>query len=425
MKILFIILILLISISGYSQFRKHFKKKTCRIDYFHSGSAQEEHYEVDRIVIEPFYSGTRDKLIDPFDYGNYKFHVVDSATGELLYSRGYSSLFLEYRSTEEAKTECGNYPESVTFPLPKNTVRVDFYSRGKDQVWEKKHETFVNPDDPAIVDNRKKKRLRYEGFKVHYSGNPKKKLDIVFLPEGYTSSEMEKYFQDCEKFKDYLLECEPYTSYRDEINIWGVMAPSEEPGTDLPGDSIWKNTLLNTNFYTFGSERYLTTDDYTSVMDVASCAPSDAIVILVNHPKYGGGGIYNFWCVTTTDDKNAAFLLVHEFGHSFAGLGDEYYTSDVAVQDFYDLTKEPWEPNLTTMVDFDSKWRSMLPPGTPVPTPASKDFEGRTGVFEGGGYAAKGIFRPYMDCTMNVIKYDNFCPVCRGAIGEMIEFYLD
>jgi hypothetical protein len=158
-------------------------------------------------------------------------------------------------------------------------------------------------------------------------------------------------------------------------------------------------------------------------MDVAACAPADAIVIMVNHPKYGGGGIYNFYCVATTDDRASDFLLIHEFGHSFAGLGDEYYTSDVAVQDFYDLSVEPWEPNLTTLVDFNTKWKEMLPEGTPIPTPDNESYKGKLGVFEGGGYAAKGVYRPYLNCTMKDVIYDNFCPVCKKAIEERIEFY--
>lgn len=423
MKYPALILLLLLSYQINAQFGKYFRNKTCRIDYFHSGDAKEEYYETDMIFMHPKWDGPKDNLIDPFGYGSYKFEIYDSVTGKLIYSKGYSSLFHEYRTTEEAKTQWGRYPESITFPFPKNTVKIEFHSREKDLVWHKKHTLFFNPDDKDSYEKTRKRDLPYDNFKVHRSGNPKKRLDIVFLPEGYTEDQMIKFRNDCGRFAQYLLAASPYDDHLDDINIWGVLAPSEEEGTDLPGDSVWKETVLNSNFYTFGSERYLTTDDYHSVMDAAACAPADAIVILVNHKKYGGGGIFNFYCVATVDDNSSDFLLIHEFGHSFAGLGDEYYTSDVAYQDFYDLDVEPWEPNITTLVDFETKWKDMLPEGLPIPTPANEEYEGKVGVFEGGGYVAKGVYRPYLNCTMKDVIYDNFCPVCKQAIEKMIGFY--
>lgn len=423
MKYLVLLPLLLLSVYSEAQFAKYFKNKTCRLDYFHSGDAVKEFFGIEAFSMEPGWDGPKDNLVDPFDYGSYRFMVYDSATEVLIYSRGYSTLFHEYRTTEEAKTQSASYPETILFPFPRKTVKIEFHSREKDLVWKKKQEVFFNPDDNKEFVKVRKRALPYENFKVHYSGNPKKKLDIVFLPEGYTADQMIKFRNDCGRFAQYLLAASPYDDHLDDINIWGVLAPSEEEGTDLPGDSVWKNTVLNTNFYTFGSERYLTTDDFHAVMDAAACAPSDFTVILVNHDKYGGGGIYNFYCVATADNGTSDFLLVHEFGHSFAGLGDEYYTSDVAYQDFYDLTVEPWEPNITTLVDFGTKWEGLLPQGTPVPTPATEEYKGKLGVFEGGGYVAKGVYRPYLNCTMKDVIYDNFCPVCKRAIEEMIEVY--
>jgi len=357
-----IALLFILSLSGgaHAQFSKYFTKKhTCRIDYYHSGSAEVEYYMLDEIIKEDMWAGSRKNLLDVFDYGNYKFMVHDSVTDKLLYSRGYSTLFLEYRSTEEAKTQCGNYPESVLFPFPKETVRVDFYSRDKSLIWTKQFEVFVNPDDPDIRDRND---YFYNKVLIHKAGNPKKKVDLVFLPDGYTGDQMEKFKQDCNRFAEYLFTTRPYDDLKKKINIWAVLAPSEEEGTDIAGDSIFKNTLLNTNFYTFGSERYLTTPDYKMVRNVAANAPSDHVVILVNHEKYGGGGIYNFWSISTVDNANSGFVFTHEFGHGFMGLGDEYYSSEVAVQDFYKLDVEPWEPNITTMVNFDKKWQDMLQP---------------------------------------------------------------
>ncbi len=420
MKYLFLCLLMFSIITVSAQFNKHFKNKTCRIDYYHSGDHDDEYYVLDKIIREPKWSGSKVNLVDTFDFGQYKFMVYDSATNELLYSRGYSTLFNEYQATQEAKTQAGNFAESIVFPFPKKIVRVDLYSRNKDMEWEKQYEVFADPKNPDI---KQKNNHSYKKFKIHKSGNPNKKFDLVILPEGYTAGQMEKFRADAKRFTGYLLNTDPYKFYSDKINVWGVLAASEEEGTDLPGDSVWKKTLLNSNFYTFGSERYLTTADYFTVRDVASNAPNDQIFILVNHEKYGGGGIYNFYSVATSDNETSDFLMIHEFGHAFAGLGDEYYTSDVAVEDFYNLDKEPWEPNLTSLVDFDSKWKDMLKPGTPVPTPVTDEYQGQVGVFEGGGYVAEGIYRPYLGCTMNVVKFDNFCPVCKRAIRRMIEFY--
>lgn len=421
MKSFFIILMILAANVSFGQFSKYFKKNmSCRIDYYHSGDIENEYYMLDEIIKEGKWYGSRKNLTDDFDYGYYKFMVYDSAAGNLIYSKGYSTLFLEYRSTEEAKSQCGNYPESVVFPFPKKTVRVDFYSRGKDLVWKKQFEVFVNPNDPEIIE---KNDHFYKNTAIHKAGNPKKKLDLVFLPDGYTVEQMDKFIDDCKRFTNYLFATDPYSQNTGKINTWAVLAPSEESGTDIAGDSIFRNTLLNTNFYTFGSERYLTTDDFKMVRNVAANAPNDHIIILVNHDKYGGGGIYNFWSITTVDNVVSDFVFTHELGHGFFGLGDEYYADEVAVQDFYNIEKEPWEPNLTTLVDFDSKWKDMLPSNTPIPTPADDDHKGKTGVYEGGGYMTKGVYRPYINCSMNVVIRNNFCPVCRQSIQKMIDYY--
>jgi len=201
------------------------------------------------------------------------------------------------------------------------------------------------------------------------------------------------------------------------------MAPSEESGTDIPTDSVFKNTLLGAGFNTLNTERYLMATDFKIVRDVASAVPYDQIVIMVNSPQYGGGGIYNFYAISTVDNIYSGFVFTHEFGHSFAGLGDEYSDSGSAAGILYLENAEPWEPNITTLADFESKWKDMLPEGTPVPTPATEEFKGKLGVFEGAGYQAKGAYKPYLDCSMNMIRFNNFCPVCQRAMRGMISFY--
>jgi hypothetical protein len=422
MKKIILLILLALTIGAQAQFKDHFKNKTLRIDYIHSGNSVEEDYELDTLYTEKYWGGSKTNLIDKFNYGNYKFEVYDAETNKLLYSRAYSSLFREWQATPEAEGNYKAFDETIVLPYPKSPVNISFYSRNKDLSWDKE---FILPLNPKIRDVKKNKQNKFRKSKIHYSGKPNDKLDIVIIAEGYTEEEMEKFKNDCERFKGYILESEPYKQNKDKINIWAVNSISEESGTDLPGDDIWKNTVVGTNFYTFGSERYLTTEDMKSVRDVAANAPYDQIFILVNHEKYGGGGIYNYYSLGTSDNPAGDFLFQHEFGHAFAGLADEYYTSDVAVEDFYPLDVEPWEPNISTLVDFNSKWQNMIRVDTPVPTPATEEFEYTIGVYEGGGYVAKGVFRPYIDCTMKSVKYDAFCPVCKRAIQRMIDFYAE
>jgi len=216
---------------------------------------------------------------------------------------------------------------------------------------------------------------------------------------------------------------EPFTSYRDRINIWAVEAVSMESGTDVPGENIYVNTALNSNFYTFDLDRYLTTTDIKAVNDYAAVVPHDNIVVLINSPRYGGGGVYNYYSGTTADHPLSPKVFAHEFGHGLAGLADEYYSSEVAYDEFYPLDVEPWEPNITTLVNFNHKWKDMIPEGVPVPTPAEEKYSNLTGLFEGGGYSAKGIYRPEMECRMKSNGPKGFCSVCRAAITDMLDFY--
>jgi len=420
MRLIITFFLLALTLASNAQFGKYFKNKTLRFDYYHSGNYEDEYVMADEMILEGKWAGSKKNLIDPFDYGSNKVMVYDSATDKLIYTRQFSSLFIEYQATEEAKSQCGNFPESFLMPLPKKTVRIEYLSRGKNMVWVSRFEGFINlkKDDLKTRTN-----AVYPVETILKSGNPKKKLDLVFLPEGYTESEMPKFLNDCSRFASYLFETDPYGQYKKDLNIRAVMAPSAESGTDIPGDSISRNTLLNSNFYTFGSDRYLTTSDFKIVRDVAANAPYDQIIILVNHERYGGGGVYNFYAISTVDDKNSGFVFTHEFGHSFAGLGDEYKGSGSNDEDIYSSEFEPWEPNITTLANFDSKWKDLLPENTLAPTPATDEWKGKVGVFEGAGYMQKGVYRPYLDCSMNVIKFNNFCPVCQGAIGRMIEYY--
>lgn len=414
--------ILLISNPVFPQinFDQYFENKTLRLDYYHTGNSSEDSYSIDELIEEPFWGGSKTNLIDKFNYGKYKVVVKDHDSGKEIYSRTYATLFSEWQTTDEAKQTIKSFSETVVFPYPKENVIVEFYSRDKKNILQKKFEYIVNPNSYFVKTER---TLEYENFEVLKSNSSNKAVDIVIIPDGYTMDEMDKFKEDCKKFAGYLFNASPYKENEDKFNIWGIEAPSKESGTDIPADNIWKNTITNTRFYTFDLDRYLMTSDNKTLRNIASNAPYDQIFILVNTNKYGGGAIFNHYSVCVSDNKYGEYIFTHEFGHGFAGLGDEYYTSDVAYNEFYPLDVEPLDPNLTTLVNFDSKWKDMLDEETPIPTPAEKEFKGTLGVFEGGGYVAKGVYRPMQDCSMKSISVDNFCPVCNHAIKQMIDFY--
>ncbi|HEX2963577.1 MAG TPA: M64 family metallopeptidase [Ignavibacteriales bacterium] len=420
MKTLALFFLLTVSVMAQVEFNDYFEPKTLRIDYFHTGTEKTESISMDELRVEPFFGGSHKNLIDTFEYGKYMLMVYDSASNKLIYSRGYSTLFSEWQTTAEAKKTTKTFSETVTLPFPKKTIRAEFLSRDRMNRFQKSFEYYINPKNYFISPELHRKCSTFEVVK---SGDPEKKVDLVIIPDGYTKSEMEKFRRDCKKFAQYLFNTTPYKENKDKFNVWGVEAVSEDSGTDVPAKNVWKKTAVNTTFFTFDLERYLMTSDNKSLRDIAANVPYDQIYILVNTDIYGGGAIYNHYSVCVSDNRFEEYIFTHEFGHGFAGLGDEYYTSDVAYENFYPEGVEPWEPNLTTLVHFENKWKNMVAQNVPVPTPMGKDYEKTVGVFEGGGYVAKGVYRPRMDCTMKSITVNNFCPVCQEAIEKMISFY--
>ncbi len=419
MRYFLTIIILFQFFNSFAQFDKWFENKTLRLDYYHNGNYEDEIYSFDELLEEPYWGGSHTNLIDTFEYGNYIVKVYDSATNQLIYSKGFSSLFFEWQTTPEAKQIWRSFPETVTFPFPKQTVNVEIYKRTWKGKWEKMFTYTVNPSNYFIKQDR---RLNYPVFDVLKSGDPAKKVDIVILPDGYTKEEMGRFIEDCNKFKEEFFAFSPYKENEDKFNIHAVLAPSPQSGTDIPAEHIWKSTILHTSYYTFNSERYLMTYDYKSVRDLAANAPYDQIYILVNSTKYGGGAIYNYYNVGVNSNKQAGKILVHEFGHGFAALGDEYYNDDT-YGEMYNTKIEPWEPNLTTLKHFEKKWQHLVPDTVPVPTPDIKKYYNTVGAFEGGGYMPKKVYRPMHDCLMKTFNGDKFCPVCTEAIQKMIDFY--
>ncbi len=413
-------LFVVLEANAQKDFNSCFHDKTLRIDYTHGGTDDSDFYALDALWEEPYWGGSKVNLIDTLRYGHYYFKVYDHKSHELLYSRGYSTLFKEWQTTKEAKKLTKAFSETVVMPYPKKKVDVVFYGRDKQNAFVKKFDITVDPDSYFI---RPHQRKQYPSFEVLKSGDPAGKVDVVILPEGYTKEEMGLFIADCKKFAEELFLFHPYSENKDRFNIYGVLAPSKESGSDIPAEGIYKSTIMNSSFYTFDSERYCMTTDNKSVRDLAANAPYDQIYVLINTDKYGGGAIYNHYNMSVNSNRLSAEIFVHEFGHGFAGLGDEYYNSSVAYSDFYPLDAEPWEPNITTLVNFNGKWESMIPDSVPIPTPNKVKYADTLGVFEGGGYVAKGVYRPSYDCLMNTLQDDKFCGACKKAIQQMIDFY--
>jgi hypothetical protein len=403
-----------------SDFDRYFTNKVLRFDYQLAGNNQKTVVYPVGMKEEPFFGGSKTQLTDPFNYGNLKYEVFDAADNTLIYSRGFCTLYQEWQTTAEAKVMGRSFYEVATMPYPKNKVRFVLSMRERNGSFSKLYETTIDPNDYFI---RKEKTVNASYSKIYYAGDPATNVDLAFIAEGYTTAEMGKFREDVKKMADDLFAEAPFSQFKDKFNIYAVEAISAESGTDIPGEKSYVNTALNASFYTFDLDRYLTTQDLKSVNDYAAVVPHDNIIVLINSNKYGGGGVYNYYSGTTVGHPLSPKVFVHEFGHGFAGLADEYYTSEVAYEEFYPLNIEPWEPNITTMVNFDAKWKKLIAKETPIPTPAEEKYSNVTGLFEGGGYSAKGIFRSEQDCRMKSNSPKGYCSVCRDAVKKMIEFY--
>ena len=406
---------------AFAQFDEWFTEASLRIDYTLTGNDKNTSFALKEMIREPYWSGSTVNLIDKLEYGNYIVKVYEPGTDHLLFSKGYQNLYGEWQTTAEASKVTKTFDESVIVPFPKKQVEVVLYRKDWEGRLLEGMRLTVNPDDYFIRTADKLNLPVYEAW----IGNKDitKAVDIVILPEGYTQEEMGKFIKDCDFFVKSLFDYAPYDRYKNSFNVRGLMAPSKESGCTEPGDHIYRNTVMRFSYWTFDSERYCMTTDNRDLRDLAGQVPYDQIYVLVNSQKYGGGGIYNFYCSSAASNSFSGDIIIHEFGHGFAGLADEYYQDETSYGDFYNNDIEPWEPNITTLVDFDAKWKDMLDKKTPVPTPREKKYEHTIGVFEGGGYESEGIYSPHIDCLMKTFKGHEFCPVCQRAIERMILYY--
>jgi len=441
--------------------------RTLRVDYYHTGNAHEEWFSLDRLVLEPLeWPGNPRKASDDSRLGNYLFEVHEPGSGRLLYSRGFNSVFGEWKTTEEARHTNRTFSESLRFPTPDAPVEVALKERdesGVHEVWK----TVVDPKDKFV--DRARPASPGPLMELQKMGDAAAKVNLLVLGDGYTAAERTKFQNDAHRFLEALFRTPPFREHRTDFNVWGLCPAAEQSGVSRPSSGIYRRSPVGAAYDTFGTERYVLTMENRALRDVASFAPYEFIEILVNGETYGGGGIFNQFATVAIDNLWAGYVGVHEFAHHFAGLADEYYTSDVAYLPPEHKT-EPWEPNVTALLDpANLKWKDLVAPGTPVPTPWEKDefdrferdiqkqrkelraagkpeadidalfrqerqredamlgaqkYSGKVGAFEGANYESQGDYRPEADCIM-FSRHMAFCAVCRPAIERIIAVYTD
>src|SRR5450432_4097178 len=437
--------------------------RTLRLDYVHTGMAAEEQFALDGVVLEGEWPGPLDRLTDESNLGKYYFQVLDRANNRVIYSRGFASIYGEWETTGEAKEKRRAFSERVRFPAPALPVQVVIKKRGPRNEFREVWSTVVDPSD-AGVERGAPPKLNV--WAVMQKGAPRDKVDLLLMGDGYTVTEMEKWHRDARRMVETLFAASPFKEHRQDFNVWAVDTPAEESGVARPSDGIFRRSPLRAAYDAFGSERYVLTFDNKRLREAASAAPYEFIEIVVNDRKYGGGGIFNLFATVSADNAFTPYVFVHEFGHHFAGLADEYFTSDVA---FGSATErvEPWEPNATALLDPATlKWKDLVTPGTPLPTPwVKKAFEDesraiqkrrrqiradklpeekmdelfveekaaeskllssnpnakRVGAFEGSMYESTGYYRPQIDCIMFTRNDVPFCAPCRRALERIID----
>jgi hypothetical protein len=449
---------------------RYFTADTMRVDYFHTGGPKSgEVLALDRVVNDGAWPGSRTQLVDGLNLGKYLFEVRDKATGTVLYSRGLSPLYYEWETTPEAKTEHRTFHESLRAPWPRQAVRVVLKKRDASNTFADVWSVEIDPNS-RFVNRARLGAPAGTTWTVFENGTPATKADILLISEGYTAAEMPKFHADARRMTEALFATEPFKSRRRDFNVRALDLASAQSGVNRPNLGVFRRTPLSAEYNIFDAERYVLTLDNRAWRDAASAAPYEFVEILVNEKTYGGGGIFNDHATSSVDSEFADYVFIHEFGHHFAALGDEYYTSDpIYAPGDSNARVEPWEPNITALLNPAAlKWRDLVTPGTPLPTPWEKDafekhsraiqdrrreirkrnapeeemnalfreqraFEqkllssmphaGKVGAFEGALYEARGLYRPEADCIMFTRTRAGFCRVCRRAIARIIDVH--
>ncbi|MBO5017543.1 MAG: peptidase M64 [Alistipes sp.] len=409
------------SMSLYAQdFDTHFEDATLRIDYTFMGNASEQYVALRDMSSTENWWGRRVNLDNVPLKGNGDLTLYDATTGEVLYKTSFSSLFQEWITTPEAATISKSFEFTLLVPMPKESVVAKMVLRdntGKESILEH----TIAPSDVLIRDRSAQRAIPHTY--LHKGGDSKECIDVVILAEGYRIDEIDTFIDDAMIATSEILSYEPFKSHKDKFNFIAVASASTDTNVSVPQDEAWRDTAVGSNFMTFYMDRYLTSGEVYAMYDLATNIPCEHFIILANTDTYGGGGIYNSYTLTTAHHTAFRPVVVHEFGHSFGGLGDEYfYEGNLDNDEMHSLQHEPWEPNITTLVDFDSKWVDMVEPGIEIPTAVTPERTKNytVGVYEGGGYRSKGIYRPTDVCRMRNNVAERFCPVCERAIERVI-----
>jgi hypothetical protein len=455
--------------AAYAQtdFDRFFTDKTMRVDYFHTGGMGVEIVSLDRVVSDGPWAGSITQLVDETNLGKYLVEVYDATGDQLLYSRGFASIYGEWETTAEAQETHRTFHESVRFPWPQAPVRIVLNKRNAVNAFEPFAELDIDPAGRPV--NPADLAARGTVWTLFENGPPQEKVDLVVLGEGYTDAELPQFHDDVRRLVRRLFEYEPFKSRLSDFNVRAIDLPAAKSGVSRPHGGKYRRNPIATQYSIFDSERYVLTFDNRTFRDVLSAAPYEFAVILVNEKQYGGGGIFNLQATAAVGSEFADYLFIHEFGHHFAGLGDEYYTSPVAYETGAVEHIEPWEPNVTALHDpARLKWHDLVASNTPLPTPWAKDrfethareiltrrqrmideqapeeqfdalfreqraietdmldsmeYSGEVGAFEGASYEPRGLYRPEIDCIMFSRNMLRFCEVCRRALERIIDLY--
>ncbi len=442
--------------------------RTLRVDYFHTGNAAGEVFSLDRVVLEPLpWPGNPRRPIDDTNLGKYFFEVVDRGTNRVVYSRGFASVYGEWETTDEAKQARRTFSESLRFPAPAGPVQIVLKKRDAENAFREIWTFTLDPRDMFIDSSAPASPGPL--IEIQKSGDPADKVDFLILGDGYTAAERGKFEKDARRLAEILFAVSPFKERRGDFNVWALCPPAEQSGISRPSTGVHRRSRIGATYDAFGSERYVLTFENRSFRDVASFAPYDFVEILTNSRTYGGGGIFGLYSTVAADSLWSPYVFVHEFGHHFAGLADEYFTSPVAYGPAPANRVEPWEPNATALLDPKNlKWKDLVLPDTPIPTPwakeefekTSRDFQkrrreiraangpedqmdalfkeeqafetkelgtdrysGKVGAFEGALYEPTGYYRPQEDCIMFTRDEVPFCAVCRRALSAVIDLY--
>jgi hypothetical protein len=440
---------------------------TLRVDYYHTGYADSETFSLHRVVREPLpWPGNPARPIDSLGLGHFLFQVEDPENGEVLFSRGFSSIFQEWQHTGEAREMNRTFHESVRFPDPGREVTLRVLKRNAEQGFDSLWAVPIDPDDMLVV--RAHAPAPAPVLDIHVSGPPAEKVDIAVLGDGYTAAEAGKFEADARRLTEHLFSVEPFKRRAGDFNVRAIAPAAAQSGTNRPSNGTFRHSPSGTTYDAFRAERYILAFDNPGFREIVQHLPYEFVFILANSETYGGGGIYKLYSTVAADSGWANYLFVHEFGHHFAALADEYYTSDAVYEESAERP-EPWERNVTALHDPAAlKWGELATPGVALPTPWPKEefeafqrdnqarrrelrAENRPeaemnqlfadeqsfieqlfaehpetnaviGAFEGANYAATGYYRPQMNCMM-FTRHDRFCGVCQAAIEEVIDLY--